>query len=244
MLSNIFSSEILKIRRLRVWIVIILGSIIAVVLALTNFFNNYDIFMQPGDNPWLEAWTQVDIFMGSFILPILSGIYTALVCRTEHIGGGWKQILSLPISRSKTYICKFLLSASLMAITQFILLTLFLILGHLTGIKSDIPWLTLVVFGFRGWLASFPLIAIQLIFSFHWDNFGIPIAVNIVFTLPSLFIVNTKLGQFYPWAQPMLAMSPPDESPISSIPVFYLMLLITFALSMLIGIRNFNRKDI
>lgn len=44
--------------------------------------------MQPGDNAWIEAWTQVALFMGPFVLPILVGIYAAFVCRGEHVGGG------------------------------------------------------------------------------------------------------------------------------------------------------------
>lgn len=242
MISDVFSSEILKIRRLKLWIVIILGASISVTLAFNNFFNNYDIFMQPGDNPWIEAWTQIAIFMGPFILPILVGIFTVLIFRSEHIGGGWKQILALPISRTKVYISKFLLVAVLMGITQFVVLVLFLFFGFIKGIKADIPLMNLIIFSFRGWLASLPLISIQLIPSLHWDNFGVPLGINIIFTLPSLFVANSKLGQFYPWTQPLLAMSPMDETPITSMLVFYLMILLGFIIPMLLGIKYFKKK--
>ncbi len=241
-MSNIFSSEILKIRRLKLWIVIILGASISVMLAFTNFFNNYDVFMQPGDNPWIEAWTQVAIFMGPFILPISAAIFTALIFRSEHIGGGWKQILALPVSHTKLYISKFLLVATLMGITQLVVLILFLFFGFIKGVRADIPLIDLILFSLRGWLASLPLIAIQLIPSLHWDNFGIPLGINIAFTLPSLFIANSKLGQFYPWTQPLLAMSPMDETPITSMPIFYLMILLGFVIPMLFGIKFFKKK--
>ncbi|CEH29163.1 MrsE [Aneurinibacillus migulanus] len=243
MLKQLISVELLKIRRSRFWIMMLLGPIIAVVLSLSNFFNNFDVFMDPGDNGWIEAWTQVAIFMGPFILPILSGIYASLVCRYEYISGGWKQLLALPVSRSNVYISKFIVLLVLLAVTQCIVFILFIILGLLSGVPHEIPWFSLIVFSLRGLLATLPLAAIQLVISIRSRNFGVPLAFNIALTLPAILAANTSLGQFYPWTQPMLAMSPTDETPIQSFPLFYTVVIGVFIATMVFGIRNFTKRD-
>lgn len=243
MLKQLISVEFLKMRRSRLWIMILLGPIISVMLALMNFFNNFDVFMDPGDNGWIEAWTQVAIFMGPFILPILSGIFASVVCRHEHVSGGWKQLLALPVTRFSVYISKFIVLTLLLTFNQIIVLILFIGMGFLTGVPGEIPWLTLLVFAARGLLATLPLAAIQLIISIRARSFGIPLGFNIAMTLPAIIAANTTAGQFYPWTQPMLAMSPADETPIQSIFVFYTVIIGVFMTAMLFGIRQFTKRD-
>ena len=60
---------------------------------------------------------------------------------------------------------------------------------------------------FGGWVATFPLVALQLWISVMWKSFAAPFAVNVVFTLPSILAVNSKtFGPYYPWAQPFSMM--------------------------------------
>ncbi|XAZ38072.1 ABC transporter permease [Bacillus velezensis] len=80
-MKNILFVERLKLKRSKLWIIYLLGPLLGVSLAYTNFIKNYNLFMNPGDNPWVEAWTQVALFMGPFVLPIVVGIFAALVCR-------------------------------------------------------------------------------------------------------------------------------------------------------------------
>jgi hypothetical protein len=244
MFFKLFKAEWLKLKRTRSWIIIFLGPLLGVVFALINFFNNMDIFMtDPDDNGWVEAWTQLQIFYGSLILPILTGVYSALICRFEQIGGGWKQLISLPIPRTPIYLSKLVLAYLLLAITQLVTLALFLILGWITGVPSDIPWSTLFGFISKGWIATLPLATLQMAISVHWRSFGIPLAVNIVFSIPVLLVSYSKFGQYYPWALPNMAMSPVDESPITSFALFYTIIFSLLILTTLIGLYQFLRRE-
>lgn len=243
-MKEIISVERLKLKRSKIWILYILGPLVGVLLAFINFRNNYDLFMQPGDNEWVEAWTQVAIFMGPFVLPIAVGIYAAFVCRGEHIGGGWKQLLTLPIGRSKIFMGKFFMASIMVAITLLIVLLFFLSFGFFNGLEGDLPLIQIIIFIVQGFLACLPLLLIQLIVSLRAKTFGIPLAFSIIFTLPAIIVASTPLGQFYPWTQPMLAMSPADESPIESYFLFYCLLIATFSLFLLFGLRSFSKRDI
>ncbi|ATH93768.1 MrsE [Bacillus glycinifermentans] len=242
MLKNILAAERLKLKRSKMWVLYVLAPLISVILAYTNFHNNYNLFVQPGDNEWIEAWTQVAVFMGSFVLPILVGIYAAFVCRGEHIGG-WKQLLALPVLRSRVFFAKSVMVAVMVAATMGILFILFMMVGFLNGLKGGLPFFAILGYVVQGSIASLPLIVLQLIVSIRFKTFGIPLAVSIGFTLPSILAANTPLGQIYPWALPMLGMSPPDESPIASYPLFYGVLIVLLILFTVLGVRNFSRRD-
>ncbi|MGE7676364.1 ABC transporter permease [Lysinibacillus sp. NPDC094403] len=244
MFTRLFSVELLKMKRSNYWLLVIIGPVIGVSLGLWNFFQNIDVFIvSKDDNGWLEAWTQVELFYSSLIYPILVGVFAALVCRSEHTGRGWKMLLALPVTRSKVYMSKLVLIILLVAWTQMCLLIFYLCLGWILSIPGTIPWRLLLGFIAKGWLATLPLAAIQLILSIKWSSFSIPIAINIILTLPVLLAVNSSYGQFYPWAQPALAMSPPDETPIQSLSVFYTVILITFSISIISGLIKFNKSD-
>ncbi|HHW39222.1 MAG TPA: ABC transporter permease subunit [Bacillales bacterium] len=243
-MKNVLYVERLKLKRSKLWLLYLIGPLLGVFLAYINFYKNYDLFMQPGDNAWIEVWTQVAIFMGPFVLPILVGIYAALVCRSEHVGGGWKQLLALPIKHSEIFLGKFLTVVKMVIITMLILLVLFIGFGYVKGVEGSLPIFTIFGFMIRGILACLPLILLQLIVSIRAKTFGVPLAVSIVFTLPAIIVASTPLGQIYPWTQPMLAMSPEDESPIQSYFLFYTLVTGTFIALLIYGIRSFIKRDI
>mgnify|MGYP003575952266 CR=1 FL=1 len=103
--------------------------------------------------------------------------------------------------------------------------------------------LQISAFVIQGFLACLPLLLIQLIISLRSKTFGIPLAVSIALTIPAIIVASTPLGQFYPWTQPMLAMSPIDESPIESYFLFYCLLIGTFMLFLAFGLRSFSKQD-
>jgi len=243
-LKNILFVERLKLKRSNLWLLYFIGPILGVALAYINFFKNYDLLMQPGDNAWIEVWTQAALFMGPFLLPILVGIYSALICRSEHAGGGWKQLLVLPVKHSVVFLGKFITVVHMVIITMLILLIFFIGFGYIKGIKDTLPIFTISGYIINGIIACLPLILLQLIISIRAKTFGIPLAISIVFTLPAIIVASTPLGQIYPWTQPMLAMSPKDESPIQSYFLFYTLLGGTFIPLLVYGLRSFRKRDI
>jgi hypothetical protein len=120
----------------------------------------------------------------------------------------------------------------------------FLLGGWISGLHDSVPINELFLYIFQGCLAVIPLAAIQMLFSTWWSQFGSSLAINIALSLPALLIGNSAYGQYYPWAQPLLAMSPSDESPLQSLPLFYTLISVMFILALLVGLRKFSKMEV
>ncbi|GIP38412.1 hypothetical protein J31TS4_16920 [Paenibacillus sp. J31TS4] len=198
-------SEWLKIRRSVIWLLLLVSPGLAGLIGLFGVREE-----QPGGPfPWLIALALMTALHAMLFLPLLTGVYAALVCRYEHAGGGWKQLLSLPVTRTRVYIVKFLFVMGLVALTQLLFLAVLLLIGTAKGGGGAIPWSELLGSVGRGWLACLPLAALQLAVSTAWSSFAAPLAVNVVFTIPNMLVANSAdYAPYYPWVQPLLAMMP------------------------------------
>lgn len=198
-------SEWLKLRRSVVWPLAAASPLFVVVIGMLEL-EKADPF------PWAEVLSITSALHAMLFLPLLVGVFAAIVCRYEHIGGGWKQLLSLPVSRTQVYVVKFGMVILLVGVTQLLLLLFIVLLGFTKGSTGDIPWRLLIGSMLGGWIACLPLAALQLSVSAAFQSFAAPLAVNVILTLPNMLVVNSsQYGPYYPWAQPMLAMLPREE---------------------------------
>lgn len=235
-------SEWLKIRRSIVWL---LAAVSPLLAALAGFLS----FRNEGEFPWLEAMSLLSVLHAMLFLPLLTGVFAALVCRYEHMGGGWKQVLALPVTRTQVYVVKFTIVMLLLGAVQLLFLAVLLLLGAVLGFSQPIPWAALLSAIAGGWLACLPLAALQMFVSVAFQSFAAPLAVNVIFTLPNMLIVNSSTyGPFYPWAQPMLAMLPREGYGFGtfnlSLETLLLVVLGSFCLFFASGLTYFVRKAV
>ncbi|MFD0714879.1 ABC transporter permease [Paenibacillus sp. GCM10027626] len=204
---KMFRSEWMKVRGSLMWVLIVASPLLA---AFTGWLSSKGTAGDEGG--WLEALGLMSVLHAMLFLPLLTGVFAALVCRYEHIGGGWKQLLALPVSRTQVYMTKLAVIMLLLGVTQALFLLALLLTGTMLGFQEPIPWSTLFFSVFGGWLACLPLAALQLAVASAWASFAAPLAVNVIFTIPNMLIANSAdYGPYYPWAQPMLAMIPSTE---------------------------------
>lgn len=236
-------SEWMKIRRTVIWMLAAVSPLFALLFGLLGSGTSGD------DYSWMTALTLMSVLHAMLFLPLLTGIFAAMVCRYEHAGGGWKQLLALPVSRSHVYLVKFALVMALLAATQLLFLVVLLLTGGLLGFDEPIPWAALLRSAAGGWVACLPLAALQLLVSTAWSSFAAPLAVNVILTLPNLLVVNSaEYGPYYPWAQPMLAMMPRADYGTGAFNVtpetLFGVILGSFALFLAAGWIYFARKAI
>ncbi|UVI29971.1 ABC transporter permease [Paenibacillus spongiae] len=206
---RMFRSEWLKLRKSVIWLLAVVSPLLA---GLVGFLSSLEDAEVIGGSPWLYALSMMAALHAMLFLPLLTGVFAALVCRYEHAGGGWKQLFSLPVSRSQVYLVKYVFIMLLLAITQLLFLAALIGIGLALGFPGPIPWKEIIISCAGGWIACLPLAALQLAVSTAWSSFAAPLAVNVVFTLPNMLVANsTEYGPYYPWVQPMLAMIPSDE---------------------------------
>lgn len=117
------------------------------------------------------------------LLPLLTGIFTAFICRYEHANGSWKQLLTQPVTKYHTYIIKFFFTFTFISIVQVLFIMSFVTAGHLLHLSGPFP-LTLVIKSVvGGCIATLPLTALQLWVSTIWSSFAAPIALNVIATI-------------------------------------------------------------
>lgn len=235
-------SEFLKIRKSSIWLLIFVSPALSTLVGLLEN-------MGDGHNRWYATLSLMSLLHAMLFLPMLTGVFSAFVCRYEHAGGGWKQVLSMPVSRNAVYGAKFLIVMGLLALTQLLLLAGLLAIGWAKGYQTPIPWEGILRSVLGGWVACMPLAALQLVVSAAWQSFAAPLALNAVFTLPNMLVANSeKYGPFYPWAQPLLMMTPFSERSFGAFNVtpetLFIVVLGSFAVFFACGLIYFQKREI
>ncbi|KAF0207163.1 MAG: ABC transporter permease [Actinomycetota bacterium] len=205
---------------------------------------------ETGVDAWQIAWGQVTVQYAWLFYPLLAGVLAALLCRPEHMGGGWKQLLALPVSRSNVYLAKYVVLAGVLAATNLAFGGIFVLTGLATGLGEGIPFSTIGLSLLAGLVAVLPLAAVQLWVSSRWKSFGASLALNVCFTLPAIFAAqSSEYGPWYPWAQPVLAMSPfagglGGDSVLNVSPMtLWVVIVGGFVVAMIGGLVTFVRAD-
>lgn len=242
---HILASERLKLSKSFIWLLVPISPLIALLIGLLLNLKETPLELQ-----FAIALSSMATFHAILLLPILTGIFSAFVCRYEHSGGGWKQLLTLPVSRTGLYMAKLSLVAALLAMTQLLFLGAVLIVAAYHGLAIDGEmWASLLPSVICGWIACLPLAALQLWASIGWSSFAAPLAINVMLTLPNMLIVNSaQFGPYYPWAQPSLAMLITDAMDFGAFTLPLESILITVLGSLILfvggGLIYFNRKEV
>lgn len=240
-MGKILRSELLKLRKSSIWLLVFVSPALA---AMIGFGESTE-----APHEWLLTLSYMVFVHGLLFLPLLTGVFSAFVCRYEHTGGGWKQLLAMPVSRGKVYLAKFLIVAGLLLTTQLLFAAGFIFAGIAKGYEPSIPWEMIGTSILGGLVACLPLAALQLFVSAAWSSFAAPLAINVIFTLPNILVVNSEdFGPYYPWAQPFLAMMPAAENKFGALNVSLETLLFVIAGSFLLffasGFTYFLRKEV
>ncbi|GGP12098.1 ABC transporter permease [Oceanobacillus neutriphilus] len=200
---SVINSEWYKLRKSKVIFLLFVAPLIGLFIGLSGSFNAIGAM-----NEWYEKLVVMNSTYAILFLPLISGVLASVICRYEHQEGGWKQLLALPVTRGKVFLSKYLLLILLMLAMQLMYLVSIYLVGMIEGITDpfpmDIVWKSI----FGGWVATLPLIALQLWVSIAFKSFAAPFAINVIFTLPTILVINSeRFGPYYPWGQPFLMMN-------------------------------------
>lgn len=196
-------AELIKLPWLLICGIAVAGPLLCVILGVNGGGG------PAGISPWALAFGYAVMRYAWLFYPLLAGVFAALICRTDHASGGWKLTLSLPVRRTDVYLAKSVLLVAALALANVSFGAWFLAAGTASGLKGAVPYATILMALLCGWIAVLPLAALQLWVSSRWRSFGAALALNVCLTLPSIFAAQShEIGPWYPWAQPLLAMTP------------------------------------
>ncbi|MBS4207351.1 ABC transporter permease [Bacillus sp. FJAT-50079] len=200
---SILQSEWFKLRKSKMLPIIFTGPLIGIFIGLTT--NVIDIGVEV--NEWYLSLLSMNLTYAILFLPLITGVLASTICRYEHQSGGWKQLLAMPVTRGRVFFSKYILLMILVMSMQILYLAAVYTVGMVKGFVDPFPinivWKSI----FGGWVATLPLVALQLWMSILFKSFAAPFAVNVIFTIPSILVINSeRFGPYYPWAQPFSMM--------------------------------------
>ncbi|MCL6626793.1 MAG: ABC transporter permease [Alicyclobacillus shizuokensis] len=233
-----------KLRTSSIWIPVLVAPLLTILVGVVR--SRQDLGIAGNGKSWLSIYYEIVRIHAIVLLPMLAGILASLCCRIEHLAGGWKQLLALPVRRTAVYVTKFFYVLLFLALVQGLVLLGVLVDGLVfLHIQAPIPW-TLLNKGFiGGWIATIPLAALQLWVSSWWKSFGAPFALNIIFTIPAMAVANSSIyAPIYPWAQPMLAMLPGHQGTLNITTETAMTITIAGIVFIIGGWVHFTRRDI
>ncbi|WP_254434311.1 ABC transporter permease [Halobacillus sp. Marseille-Q1614] len=213
MLRSLLASEILKIRKTKVFSLLFISPIMA---AIVGYFVEIPVEGQAG---WALLLAMMSAAHSLLILPLMISVFSGFVCRYEHQSGGWRRLFSMPVARQEIYLAKFIIVFGLVALNQLMFSIVYIAAGYFQGVGGSVPTEILLKCLLGGLIAAMPLIALTLWFSAMWSSFAAPFTLNVILTLPNMLVANSDTFRpWYPWVQPFVMMQAEEEG-FFSVPV-------------------------
>ncbi|MNI60546.1 ABC-2 family transporter protein [compost metagenome] len=132
-------------------------------------------------------------------MPILIAICCAFVCRLEHVNRNWNMILAAPVPITSIFMAKLAIVGILIAGAQVFFLILYWTAGQMLSIMEPFPT-EIILWTFRGWVASITIAALQLGLSIRIRSFATPIGISLCAVFIGLGLYVLKLGLLFPYS--------------------------------------------
>lgn len=234
-----------KIRSSTIWIPVLVAPLLATMVGILFAGQRHGNAGLAMKSDWLVVYEMTIQLYAMLFVPLCTGVIAAMVCRAEHLAGGWKQLLVMPVTRSSIYWAKLFWTLVFVALMQLLMLAGIVLIGLIYRYTGPIPWHDFWLGILGGWLAAIPLAALQLWVSFVWKSFGAPFAINVILTIPSIAVAHTHTyGPWYPWAQPLLAMTMSNGSTFALAGDSWITIIASAVMAVMCGWLHFVRRDV
>lgn len=243
-MQKAFRAELLKLRHSKILNIVMCVPLFFVILGFSNFLRYRELFTSKGQNVWQQIYTQSSMFYGLFLMALFITIIMTILVRVENSEDNFKRILTLPVKRSDIYIAKLTVGCLIVFLNLVIFMALTILAGTIAAPSSVSMPMNLIYSPVLCFIASLPVIAIQYYLSMRFSNIAIPLGVGVVFSLPSILINNTRFWILFPWTYPGRALLNGANVYFEFSSYMYIIAIIVFIAFVLIGMHEFNNKDI
>ncbi|SFQ43585.1 ABC transporter permease [Salibacterium halotolerans] len=252
-MKGIVVSDILKARRTVLGLVLFLIPALTLLYEIVNFLFRSEILHSQANERNADMW-QLFLYDKQFFLclalPIGITIAASVIANIEHQAEAWKQTLTFPVPRIKVFLSKFVLLLSGSFLSAVLLMVGMFLFGVVFNFTSEVPWAKIIGDSFFPYIATVPIMVIQLWLSLTIKNQAFSITIGAVSTMGGLFFALSSVTKWLPWAYPLnsstirmnynsntLMLNPDLWS------VLFLSCMLGVVLILLGGI-NFSRKEI
>ncbi|WP_195575878.1 ABC transporter permease [Paenibacillus sp. 1001270B_150601_E10] len=206
-MRNILWAEKLKLKRSSLFIIVLLIPLLILAYELVNLtyrsgYVEKQAEMFGADSMWMFLLYDNSLLLG-LGFPLAVTLAASMIANIEHQANGWKQTLSMPISRGKIYLSKFIW----LTICMFLSITIFLIgmvfLGKILAFEGDIPWGLLIGDSYGMLVTVLPIMAFQYWLSMTIKNQAFSILIGSVSSIMGLFLAASQATRWLPLAYPI-----------------------------------------
>lgn len=193
----------------RTWILplTVMGPAGVTLLGVILFLLRGEYLIRPVLAGESTGWQAVVNQMGMiqvFALGLGATLLASMIADVEHRSDTWKQMFALPVSRAGVYVVKFAWLATLLACSSL------LMAGGYAALMTwqqlgPLPWADLFRAAWLPWLASLPLLALQLLLSTALANQAAPIAAGVLTTMFGMGL--SGIPEWLPWRLMTAAMN-------------------------------------
>jgi lantibiotic transport system permease protein len=213
-MSGLLVSDWIKMRKTWIPFLVILGPLGVVGLNAVRYALSHGIVV-PGDDKhnWALLIQNTDhLLMPTLVLGV--ALLVSMLSGLEHQGHALKQLLALPVSRTQVYVSKFVWIVFLLAVSTTLCAVGMLGIGFVFGFSTHVAWMAVLQECYYPYLASYGIVAIQLLISLLVTNQAFAITLGVLGMIFSgLFDAITPdslahiwhVAMFIPWAYPSLS---------------------------------------
>ena len=245
---SLLKTELRKQKRGYIWLVVMgIPICITGAIFLDMHFRYdsylYNIAQKNGMTSWemLLIENQKALGWGIF-LPLFIAVIATIIHYTEFEENSWKQLLTLPISRSGVYISKFI-TILFFSFIMIALKTIGLILvGKIIGFPEPINYQLYSSYILYQYVAILGVASIHNFLSIHSSSMIKPVVIGFlgIIATPAIITTNPSIGKLIPYAYTYNLDGIRESVP--SI-VIYGGIISMFIITIL-GIISFNKRDI
>ncbi|MGZ3938401.1 MAG: ABC transporter permease [Flavisolibacter sp.] len=220
----VYKTELIKTKNSFAFWLLILGALFIPAFFTGNVFYHWDDYLRyltvESSNPWNEFSRKLFNGVHFSFLPLLIVLIIALVVNIEHKSNTWKHIFVLPVSKTNTFIAKYMLLFTLLLLFYLLLSCFYLLGGYSLGIwKTQFGFLNhapsyaygrvqtdIVAYLGQSFVTVLAILAIHFWLSFRIKNLFPTIAIGlggVVITL-GMYISHWHSLIYMPYGFPVL----------------------------------------
>ena len=251
-MKNILRADQLKLKRSSLLIIVLLVPLLILAYELVNLTYRAEFVEKQAEMFGAGSMWSFLLYDNSLLFglgfPLAVTLAASVIANIEHQANGWKQTLSIPVSRGKIYLSKFIW----LTISLFLSTTIFLIgmvfLGKALGFEGVIPWGLLIGDCYGMLITVLPIMAFQFWLSMTIKNQAFSILIGSVSAIMGLFLAAAQTTRWFPLAYPIQSSTVILQyEGIGYNPDFSAYLVINLILGiilMFIGSKHFAKRNV
>ena len=202
--------EFKKIRRSKIFLILVLATIILWVPSILNADLNFGMQAE-GISPENNFFIQGFMAMAWFLFPATMVVITVLQTQTERSNHGILKMLALPVNTAKLCMAKFVVLVSFSAIQFLMSIGMYYISIAIAGHTQNYDFFLAPFFVFKEvgmmWMSSIPMLALFWLLAVCIQTPIFSIGIGLASIVPSVLMINTKVWFAYPMAYPFFVIT-------------------------------------